>query len=460
VLKGFAGQVLVGYGIALVAGFSALVFAGASLVVVAVVTALLVLAGVFVFAAIGTVRRSAKLLGGAAREVADGQFAVRMEMGEDELGSAAAEFNRMATKLEQRVEAASQERNRLMAAINSSVDGVIAVDAENNVTFANAAVATLLGREPEELLGQPFVWVVSDSGVIQALRDSREESVRSSHEIERPRRTFLRAIVTPIRGGGAWSSLVVFHDLTDVKRVEQVRRDFVANVSHELRTPLAAIKSVIETLDGGAMDDREVAHEFLNRADAEVERLVQMVEELLELSRIESGELRLNLESVDISAVVSGAVDRLRPQAGRLGLDLRVEIPSQLPEVRGDRLSLERAVVNLVHNATKFTAEGGSILVAATEADGGVEVSVADTGAGIDAQDLPRIFERFYKADRARRAGGTGLGLAVVKHTIEAHGGRVEAESELGQGSVFRFWLPAVGTAPAAEAVSAVGELE
>jgi PAS domain S-box-containing protein len=231
-LKGFAGQAIVGYGIAVVAAFAALVFAGTSVVLVVFVTALLVLAGGFVLAAIGTVRRSAKHLGGAAREIADGQFAVRMETGEDELGNAASEFNRMALKLEERVEEASQERNRLMAAINSSVDGVIAVDAENNVTFANAAVASLLGREPEELIGQPFVWVVSDPGVIQALRDSREESVRSSHEIERPRRAFLRAIVTPIHGGGAWSSLVVFHDLTDVKRVEQVRRDFVANVSH------------------------------------------------------------------------------------------------------------------------------------------------------------------------------------------------------------------------------------
>jgi two-component system phosphate regulon sensor histidine kinase PhoR len=208
------------------------------------------------------------------------------------------------------------------------------------------------------------------------------------------------------------------------------------------------------------MDDRQVAHEFLGRADAEVERLVQLVEELLELSRIESGELRLQLEPIDLGEVVSGAAERLRPQAARLGLDLVVELAPALPDVNGDRVSLERVVANLVHNATKFTPEGGSIVVSAKDEDGGVVVSVTDTGEGIDPQDLPRIFERFYKADRARRAGGSGLGLAVVKHTVEAHGGWIEAESMPGQGSTFRFWLPQTADVPAGETASAVSGSE
>jgi two-component system phosphate regulon sensor histidine kinase PhoR len=237
--------------------------------------------------------------------------------------------------------------------------------------------------------------------------------------------------------------------MTDVKRVEQVRRDFVANVSHELRTPLAAIKSVIETLESGAVEDPQAARDFLQRADGEVDRLVQMVGELLELSRIESGELSMTREPVDVGAAVQSAVERLRPQAEKAGVGLSVETATKLSSVRGDRVSLERAIVNLINNAIKFTLDGGSVRVLARPDGDGVKIEVSDNGSGIEPQDLPRVFERFYKADRARRAGGTGLGLAVVKHTAEAHGGRVEAVSRLGEGSSFRIWLPASPDVPA-----------
>src|SRR5262249_16007882 len=156
-----------------------------------------------------------------------------------------------------------------------SIDAVIAVDAENNITFANAAVLSLMDRAPEEITGHPFVWVMPDPAAIEGLRASRERSEHTSLVSERPNRQFLRGIITPIVGAGAWTSLVVFHDMTDVKRTEEVRRDFVANVSHELRTPLAAIKSVIETLESGAMEDEKIARDFLTRADGEVDRLVQ-----------------------------------------------------------------------------------------------------------------------------------------------------------------------------------------
>jgi two-component system phosphate regulon sensor histidine kinase PhoR len=415
----------------------------ASLTVVIIAVVLLVTGAALVASAASAVGRSARVLAGAADEIAEGHMATRIEVPNDDLGVAAGAFNRLADRIEARIAGASQERNRLMAAINSSVDAVIAVDAENNVTFANAATEVMLEKKPDEIVGQPFVWVVPTAEVIQALRDSRESGVQSSLVIERPVRRYLRAIVTPIRGGGEWASLVVFHDLTDVKRVEDVRRDFAANVSHELRTPLAAIKSVIETLQGGAMEDTAVAKDFLERADSEVDRLVQMVEELLELSRIESGELEVRKEAVDIGETATAAVDRLRPHADRAGVTLKADVAPSVPAVLGDRVTLERAVMNLVHNAIKFTEEGGSIDVGVRAVEGGIELAVQDTGVGIEAQDLPRVFERFYKTDRARRAGGTGLGLAVVKHTVEAHGGRVWAESTLGSGSTFRMWLPA-----------------
>ncbi|MEX0800424.1 MAG: ATP-binding protein [Dehalococcoidia bacterium] len=355
----------------------------------------------------------------------------------------ASAFNRMASRLEERVAAAMEERNRLMASLDSSVDAVVALDESGHVAFANPAAAELLSRPREELEGQPFAWLMPEADVVEALRVSREEGRRETRVIERPNRRYLQVFATPIVGGGeGWAALVIFHDLTEVKRVEQVRRDFVANVSHELRTPLAGIKSVLETLSGGALEDPKTAREFLARADGEVDRLVKMVEELLELSRLESGEVPMAQEPVALASVLETAVDRLRPRADRQGAQLTLEVTPGLPSVIGDSDRLERVAINLIGNAIKFTERGGAVRVSAAATNGVVTVQVSDTGVGIAPEDLPRVFERFYKADRSRGDSGTGLGLAVVKHTVEAHGGSVAAESEHGRGSRFSFSLP------------------
>jgi two-component system phosphate regulon sensor histidine kinase PhoR len=413
------------------------------------------------FAAVSRIGGFSRVAGGAAREIASGHLTARLDVsGGGDLRDLANEFNYMADQVEARIKDASQERSRLLAALNSSIDATVAVDADNNIQFANEAVSTLLEKPPADMVGQQFAWLVSNPEVIQGLRECRAAGTRSSHVIQRPNRRFLRAIVTPIHGGGDWTSLVVFHDLTDVRRAEQARRDFVANVSHELRTPLAAIKAVIETLQAGAVRQPEVADDFLARADGEVDRLVAMVEELLILSRLESGDVPATVELLDISGPVTSAVERLRPQAERAGLELALDAGEGLPLVRGDRAGLERAVVNLVQNAIKFTPEGGEVSVTVVAAGGGVLVTVSDTGVGIDRDDLPRVFERFFKVDRARRAGGTGLGLALVKHTIEAHGGRVDAQSNAGQGATFRFWLPAAATKDAPAESSVAGAVD
>jgi two-component system, OmpR family, phosphate regulon sensor histidine kinase PhoR len=385
----------------------------------------------------------------AARSIAAGNLTERVSpRSSGEVGELADAFNHMAESVQDLIAAASQERNRLVAALNSSIDAVLAVNAEGRITFANVAAERLFLRSQEELVGNPFVWVMPDEQVIEALRASREEGRREARLIERPSRYYLQVITTPIISGGEWTALVVFHDLTDVKRVEQMRRDFVANVSHELRTPLASIKSVIETLQGGALEDRKAAQDFLSRADSEIDRLVQLVEELLELSRIESGEVPLARQPVEMAAVLAKAVERLRPQAEKQGLNLTLEVAPNLPPIVGDAERLERVAVNLIHNALKFTPAGGSIHVSADFVGGAVTVKVSDTGVGIAPEDLPRIFERFYKADRARGIGGTGLGLAVVKHTVEAHGGTVSVQSELGHGSTFSFSVPAASLPP------------
>jgi len=359
-----------------------------------------------------------------------------------EIGELADAFNQMARRVEELVVTASQDHDRMLAALNSSADAVVALNSNDAIAFANAAAERILLRPLQTMTGNPFAWVMSNAQVIDALRSSREEGQSRSLVVERPYRQYFQVIVTPIIDGGDWASLVVFHDVSEVRRAEVMRRDFVANVSHELRTPLAALKSVIETLRTGAVEDSELARDFLSRADAELDRLVQMVEELLQLSRIESGEVPLTLQSLEISEILAAAVDRMESQANKHGLNLSVNVASAVPSVEVDRVLLERAVINLIDNAVKFTPEGGFIVVSAHSSDGMVTVEVRDTGEGIDPIDLPRVFERFYKADRARRAGGTGLGLAIVKHTIEAHGGSVKAESDPGKGSVFRFSIP------------------
>ena len=377
----------------------------------------------------------------ALRRIAAGDFAARVSVeGPSELAALHESLNRMASSLGSSMATAAQERSRFAAVLNSSVDAILAVDSESRVRFANAAAERLFDQVEGELVGKPFVWVLANQEIVNALQACQREGGSEERLVELAGRQYFQAIASPIAGGGDWSAVLVFHDLTEVQRAEHTRRDFVANVSHELRTPLASIKAVLETLQAGAGADPAIARDFTARAEAEVDRIVQLVEELLELSRVESG-VPLAMAPVALAEVIGRAVDRLRPQAEALGVELVVNA-EPLPPVSGDATRLERVVLNLVDNALKFTPAGGRVEVRAGAAAAVAWVEVRDTGPGIDPRDLPRVFERFFKADYSRQAAGSGLGLALVKHTIEAHGGAVSAESSPGRGSTFRFTLP------------------
>jgi two-component system phosphate regulon sensor histidine kinase PhoR len=243
--------------------------------------------------------------------------------------------------------------------------------------------------------------------------------------------------------------VLVLQDVTELRRAETVRREFVANVSHELRTPVACLKALVETLEDGALEAPEAAREFLDRMQVEVDDLAQLVEELLELSRIESGRVSLDLQPVDIAPMVAAAAERLRPHAERQGLTLTLDLPTGLPTALADPERIHQVITNLVHNAVKFTPPGGRVTVTAEQRDGEVTVHVVDNGVGIPSEALPRLFERFYKVDKARAGGGTGLGLAIAKHLVQVHSGRIWAESAgEGQGARFSFALPAVPSSP------------
>jgi two-component system phosphate regulon sensor histidine kinase PhoR len=224
--------------------------------------------------------------------------------------------------------------------------------------------------------------------------------------------------------------------------LETVRRDFISNISHELRTPLASLKALTETLRDGALEDSKAAARFLGRIETEVDALTQMATELLELSRIESGQVPLELKAVPAAALLLSAVERMRAQAERAGITILIDNAEDMTVLRADPTRLEQVLVNLIHNAIKFTRPGGEVILATENEADFVRFSVRDSGAGIPAEDLERIFERFYKADRARSGGGTGLGLSISRHLVEAHGGRIWAESTEGQGSTFYFTIP------------------
>jgi two-component system phosphate regulon sensor histidine kinase PhoR len=221
-----------------------------------------------------------------------------------------------------------------------------------------------------------------------------------------------------------------------------MRRELVGNISHELRTPIAGIKAMVETLLDGAIDDKEAARDFLGRIQSEVDRLSQIVSEVTQLSRIESGQAELKIEPANLNALIDGIISEMNPLAERKQVGLSREFSPDLPSVRVDKDRIRQTIINLIHNAIKFNKPNGSVIVATNFDSKSISVSVTDTGIGISRDDLPHVFERFYKADKARTGGGSGLGLAIAKHTIQTHGGEIHAQSIEGKGSTFTFTLP------------------
>jgi two-component system phosphate regulon sensor histidine kinase PhoR len=386
------------------------------------------------------VRRLTRL----AERLAEGDLSARLfPTSADEIGQLTRAFNHMADQLREKVTALAEERSRLAAVLERMADGVLITDGAGRVQLINPAAARLLDTTREAALNRSFAQVVRHYQLIELWQRCREQGEEQVEAVEVSYRGFfLQAIVTPFQEAGSQDYLVILQDLTQVRRLETVRQDFISNISHELRTPLAALKAVVETLRDGAMEDPPAAERFLNRIEVEVDALTQMVQELLELSRIESGRVPLRLVPTPVADVVLPPVERLRPQAERAGLTVLVGLPAGLPPVLADAERTQQVVTNLVHNAIKFTPPGGMVTISAEPARGELVISVRDTGVGIPADDLPRIFERFYKADRARSGGGTGLGLAIARHIVQAHGGRIWAESTEGQGSTFYFSLP------------------
>jgi two-component system phosphate regulon sensor histidine kinase PhoR len=348
----------------------------------------------------------------------------------------------MAEQLGKQINDLTTERTKLSAVLNQMTDGVLIVDPEGRVQLLNPTAERLFVIPEEQALGRSVVEVLRHHQLVDVWRQAKS-GLRQSTMLEiGPQHLFLQVVGIPLKSALPGSTLILFQDLTQLRRLETIRRDFISNVSHELRTPLASLKALAETLQEGALEDPPAARRFILRMETEIDNLIQLVNELLELSRIESGKVPLSFQRKQPCELLKPAYDRMQLQAERAGLEMTLECQPELPPVFADPDRISQVLINLVHNAIKFTAPGGKITLSAYRDQHQIVFFVRDNGVGIEKKDLGRIFERFYKVDRSRTSGGTGLGLSIARHMIETHGGHIWVESEQGLGSTFYFSLP------------------
>jgi two-component system phosphate regulon sensor histidine kinase PhoR len=380
----------------------------------------------------------------ASKRIASGELGQKIPVRtRDEIGQLAQAFNEMSSNLNKLVGDISTERTKLQTVLTNMADGVIMTDMEGKIVLANQATERLFNFREEDVINKPLIEAAHDHEADEILKLCLRTGQTQSGQFESvTSKRFLRAIAIPIVEGKLTGALLLFQDLTEVRNVQTMRRELVGNISHELRTPIAGIKAMVETLRGGAVDDKEAAIDFLTRIDSEVDHLTQMVSELTELSRIETGRAELRMSSVNLNLLVEEVITRLNTLAQRQQVTIIADLAPDFPIIKADNDRIRQTLTNLVHNAIKFNHPGGKATVSTGVDRESVTVSVSDNGIGISEEDLPHVFERFYKADKARPTGGSGLGLAIAKHVVQAHGGSIWAQSEEGKGSTFSFSLP------------------
>ncbi|MGB6883439.1 MAG: ATP-binding protein [Candidatus Acidiferrum sp.] len=382
-----------------------------------------------------------------SRRVAEGDFRPlpRDESG-DALEALGIALNRTAARLDRTINTLTEERNLSSAILGSMVEGVAVVSNVERLVFANPGFAEILGLDVPPASGNALLEVVRQTELIEAVRKvlNGEPRVQSEIVTGTLRQHYFAITVAAVRAGDTTGAVVVLHDITELRRLERVRRDFVANVSHELRTPLTAIQGFAETLLAGAIDDPQNRTRFLEIILEHSRRLARLTEDLLVLSKMDADRLELEIHAFRVSQLIESCLETAQRRAAEKDLRISVNMPSRLPDISGDRRRLAEVLQNLLDNAIQYTMPGGRITVSAEAGDNEVILTVSDTGIGIPKADQPRIFERFYRVDvaRSREAGGTGLGLAIAKHLVEVHGGRLWVESEVGQGSQFHFSVP------------------
>jgi two-component system, OmpR family, phosphate regulon sensor histidine kinase PhoR len=393
-----------------------------------------------------------------SQRIAEGDFSPLIREGpRDELSDLADSLNLTAARMDREIRLLSGERNRSSAILRSMVEGVAVIDAEERLVFYNRAFSEILNVDPASAEGRPLIEVIRNSDLLSLIRRALrgDEGLQTDITMGITQTQSFSITAAPVKALDIAASgrapnektsgaVVVLHDVTELRRLERVRQDFVANVSHEFKTPLTAIQGFAETLLAGALDDPENNRRFLEIIRNHAMRLARLTNDLLKLARIEAGKMELEFSSVGLLELIEACTETTLLKANRKEITLEITVPPQLPAVRGDAALLRDVLQNLLDNAIQYTPPRGHICVAASAGKREAVVTVTDTGIGIPLADSERIFERFYRVDaaRSREAGGTGLGLSIAKHIVEAHGGKLWVESTVGQGSKFSFSLP------------------
>jgi two-component system, OmpR family, phosphate regulon sensor histidine kinase PhoR len=382
-----------------------------------------------------------------SRRVAEGDFRPLPGGGSgDSLEELCASLNQTAARMDRTIRTLTEERNLSAAILGSMVEGVAVVNATERLVFANQGFADILELDVPPKSGSALVEVVRQTELIEAVRRVLAGEPRVEAEIVTGtlRQHFFAATVAAVRAGDTLGAVVVLHDITELRKLERVRRDFVANVSHEFKTPLTAIQGFSETLLAGAIDDPQNRERFLGIILEHSRRLARLTDDLLKLSSMDADRLELEIRRVSVNELIESCLETTQHRAAEKEIQVELDQTGDLPDIAGDRRRLAEILQNLLDNATQYTLPGGRITLNAETRDADVVFTVSDTGIGIPKSDQSRIFERFYRVDaaRSREAGGTGLGLAIAKHLVEVHGGRIWVDSEIGQGSQFHFSIP------------------
>ncbi len=341
----------------------------------------------------------------------------------------------------------NDDRNRIRAILSSMIEGIIAIDKSEKIILFNSAIKRMLNIEENIVLGKLFWEVVRNNEIHAILKEAINKKTLQKKELTLyyPTEKIFQIHALPIKDKDNISGAVaVLHDITELKKLEKMRIDFVANVSHELRTPLTSIKGSIETLMNGAIDDKLNNRRFLNIIEKHTQRLNHLINDIIELSCIESGDIKLNFQPLNIKEIIDMVILNFQEAMTKKNLTVTINLPNAMPLIKADAKKIEQVFDNLIDNAIKHTDQGGSISVNADLKDEIISIALSDTGEGISEQDIPRIFERFYRIDsaRSRKEGGTGLGLSIIKHIVLSHGGTVSVKSELNKGSTFFITLP------------------
>jgi len=384
-----------------------------------------------------------------SEKILRGDFNDHFEVdGRDELSQLAYNLNEMSLEFRRRIQENVSDKNELRAILSSMVEGVIVIGVDQRILILTKPIIDMLELRSPETVGKPFWEIIRNEQINSLIREAlqHKKAARKEVAILSPKESYFSMQISPIlfQETELTGIVAVFHDITELKRLEKIRTEFVANASHELKTPLTSIKGFVETLMDANLDDKQTVKRFLEIIQNHTRRLENLVNDLLSLSANESDEEPLRLEPVDLPLLVENIVGLYKSKIEKKQQALKIDISKSIPNVLVNQRKIEEALSNLVDNAVKFTPEKGLISIRAYEDIQYVRIDVEDSGIGIPPEHLPRIFERFYRVDKARsrEMGGTGLGLAIVKHIVQKHNGKVEVQSESEKGSQFSIYLP------------------